>query len=216
MSSSQSTPRTRLDMKKVFLTWPNLPLETFPVPRDAAHGMAILEDVCIPAIDTLIGTDARFQECSAELDSLSICYEKHSESGRMHIHAMLIFKKPLRLRDMSVFDLFGQHPNITAVRNVKDSLIYLAKDGIYINRGIGRFTIAYRALPLCILLEELSMTDECPSLAPHCVNVHCLDQGIDESDYSDDDMTDNETTFSDDGDYDSDHDMLGYHTLYGH
>lgn len=66
------------------------------------------------------------------VDSVYSCRERH-ESGEFHHHAILKGTKKFNFRDQRYFDIeYGgrnYHPNIEAVRNLRDANTYIGKDG---------------------------------------------------------------------------------------
>lgn len=65
---------------------------------------------------------------------LCIGEELHQDGGT-HFHVLFAFKNPYNLRDMSLWDVKGIHPNIQAARMWKNALEYCIKGGNYDNMG---------------------------------------------------------------------------------
>lgn len=60
-----------------------------------------------------------------------ISQEKH-EDGGLHIHAYIKYNYKLNIIDQSHFDIDKYHPNIQSVKNTKNVIAYVKKDGNYI------------------------------------------------------------------------------------
>lgn len=60
--------------------------------------------------------------------------EQHAD-GSPHIHAVLVYSSPRRIRSSRAFDFRGYHPNIQSARNVHDCVKYVKKDGNFVEHG---------------------------------------------------------------------------------
>lgn len=105
-----SESKFRFNAKKVFLTYPNLPVGLGPV----------------EALDLL--------KQKAELRYYLISQERHKE-GSYHLHALIEFQTKLDTKDVNFFNLkyySDRHPNIQKPRNFMKVARYIKKDGNYI------------------------------------------------------------------------------------
>lgn len=125
----------RIQGKQFFLTYPNVTNEEITKEVIAAHiaGLGAIKYI--------------------------VCKELH-ENGTPHYHAVVIFRLKKDIRDPHFFDVEEHHCNIQTVRNVKDSVNYVAKDGDYINHG---FVITRQFEDPWTVLEELASSGVTPT-----------------------------------------------------
>lgn len=65
-----------------------------------------------------------------------VCQEKHKD-GSLHLHLALSFQEQFSSRDMKVFDkICGQHGNYQVMRNVRNAVAYVTKEGDFLCHGI--------------------------------------------------------------------------------
>lgn len=67
-----------------------------------------------------------------ELDKYIIAQENHKD-GNKHIHAYLLLKKKINIRDPRYFDIREFHPKVEGCRSWKSVVKYVTKDGNYIS-----------------------------------------------------------------------------------
>lgn len=53
--------------------------------------------------------------------------QEHHEDGGLHIHALIIFKSKINIRNERYFDFESYHPNIQGCRSVKKTIEYITK-----------------------------------------------------------------------------------------
>lgn len=63
-----------------------------------------------------------------------ICTEQHAD-GQPHQHAVAKFSKRVQSRDVRLFDIAEQHPNIQPIRSIKRALEYVTKEGEFSDYG---------------------------------------------------------------------------------
>lgn len=63
-----------------------------------------------------------------------VCKELH-ESGVPHYHALVMFSRRKNIRDPRFFDFMGAHANVQAVRNLRQWIDYVKKDGDFCEHG---------------------------------------------------------------------------------
>jgi len=66
------------------------------------------------------------------LDKYIIAQENHKD-GNKHIHAYLLLKKKINIRDSRYFDIGEHHPKVEGCRSWKNVVKYVTKDGNYIS-----------------------------------------------------------------------------------
>lgn len=72
-----------------------------------------------------------FLNRKVELDKYIVAQEKHKD-GNNHIHAYLLLKKKINIRDPRYFDIDDFHPKVEGCRSWKNVVKYVTKDGNYI------------------------------------------------------------------------------------
>jgi len=111
---SRSSGLFRLQAKHLFLTWP----------RNTQNKE-----------DTLAGVKAAFPD----LEWAIVAEEKHQDGGE-HLHAVIAMKKKVRLNGKPGLKLLdkitGKHGNYQAARNLKNTVLYVTKDGMHVSVGI--------------------------------------------------------------------------------
>lgn len=99
----------RINSQQIFLTYPQCPL----TPQEVLDSISKEE----------------------ELEYYIVAQEQHKD-GNKHIHAYLLFKKKLNIKNEKKFDikLEGKtyHPNMQGVRSWKNVIKYVTKDGNYV------------------------------------------------------------------------------------
>lgn len=75
--------------------------------------------------------DLLTESLSVSIVDYCIAQETHQD-GNFHIHAYLLFDRPLNSRDARIFDIAGFHPNIERPRSVKAVLKYVQKDNNFL------------------------------------------------------------------------------------
>ncbi len=66
-----------------------------------------------------------------------VAREEHSSTGEMHIHALIVLDRPCDIKDPRALDyLTGQHGKYETVRNLRQTVDYILKDGDYLVHGI--------------------------------------------------------------------------------
>jgi len=63
-----------------------------------------------------------------------VCKELH-ESGVPHYHALVTFSRRKNIRDPRFFDYMGAHANVQGVRNLRQWIEYVKKDGDFCEHG---------------------------------------------------------------------------------
>ncbi len=66
-----------------------------------------------------------------------VAREEHSSTGEMHIHALIVLDQKSDITDPRALDyLTGQHGKYETVRNLRQTVDYILKDGDYLVHGI--------------------------------------------------------------------------------
>ena len=104
----------RLQAKRLFLTYPQC--------SDSKKEM-------MQRIKTRFGPNLEY----------SVVAKEQHKDGTPHLHALIVLKQPYRSsksHDLDVLTQHSQHGNYTAVRNLTQTLKYIAKEGNYLEEGI--------------------------------------------------------------------------------
>ena len=111
--------------KRMYLTWSQTG-QTMTIPSSQEEHIALCEEVTQKIVDFI-----KSVESAPDVKSCLCTVESHAD-GNPHVHAVVIFNKKWHIRNCRVLDdLFGVHPNIQPVRNLRDVVTYVTKTQIY-------------------------------------------------------------------------------------
>lgn len=130
----------RLNCMNVFCTWPQC---------DVSRKIVLDKIIKWPLVDWAV-----------------VCTENHHETDGLHLHAIIHLKKKCNLHSTDRLDSFtGKPGHYESVRNLKQSVIYVTKDGEYDSHGIDvdKFTeekkSAKSALVACMIQDGKSIPE---------------------------------------------------------